>query len=181
MPAPLQIDVQREGRRFDAQASLVLAASAATVWDTITDYPNLPRFMPGIRQCRVTERHTARAGLEHLVLEQEGEFRLLVLAQRMAVLLDVTHQDQRIAEAKARSVDLGLLRRHAIDRFEGRYEIDVVDDNRRRPQVQLRYTALIQLRLPPPPAVGSVAVRQNLAAQLVAVGAEVARRAAGTA
>jgi hypothetical protein len=40
----------------------------------------------------------------------------------------------------------------------------------------LRYTALIGLRLPPPPAVGSIAVRQNLAAQLQAVAKEVARR-----
>jgi hypothetical protein len=40
----------------------------------------------------------------------------------------------------------------------------------------LRYTALIGLRLPPPPAVGSVAVRQNLSAQLEAVAREVARR-----
>jgi hypothetical protein len=40
----------------------------------------------------------------------------------------------------------------------------------------LRYTALIGLRLPPPPAVGSVAVRQNLTAQLEAVAREVARR-----
>jgi hypothetical protein len=34
------------------------------------------------------------------------------------------------------------------------------------------------LRVPPPPAVGSVAVRQNLAAQLDAVAHEVSRRSA---
>ena len=43
-------------------------------------------------------------------------------------------------------------------------------------KVQLRYTAVIGLRLPPPPSIGSMAVRQNLAAQLEAVAAEVARR-----
>jgi len=42
--------------------------------------------------------------------------------------------------------------------------------------VQLRYTAQIGLRLPPPPAIGSVALRQNLAVQLEAVAAEVGRR-----
>jgi hypothetical protein len=43
--------------------------------------------------------------------------------------------------------------------------------------VALRYTAVIGLSLPPPPAVGSVAVRQNLSTQLEAVATEVARRA----
>jgi len=47
---------------------------------------------------------------------------------------------------------------------------------RSAPRVQLRYTAVIGLRLPPPPSIGSMAVRQNLAAQLEAVAAEVARR-----
>ncbi len=49
------------------------------------------------------------------------------------------------------------------------------------PRVELRYTALMALRVTPPPAVGSVAVRQNMAAQLTAVAQEVARRMAATA
>jgi hypothetical protein len=44
------------------------------------------------------------------------------------------------------------------------------------PRTQVRYTSQIGLWLPPPPAIGSVAVRQNLAAQLEAVAKEVARR-----
>jgi hypothetical protein len=44
--------------------------------------------------------------------------------------------------------------------------------------VTLRYTALIVSRLPPPPAIGSAAVRQNLETQLRAVVQESERRAA---
>jgi hypothetical protein len=60
--------------------------------------------------------------------------------------------------------------------FEGRYELIPVSGRRRSPRVQLRYTAVIGLHLPPPPAIGSMAVRQNLAAQLEAVAGEIARR-----
>jgi hypothetical protein len=181
MPDEVKVQVQRSGRRFDAQAVLDLSADAQTVWDTITDYPALPRFMPGIRSCQVTDRRDAsssKSGFEHLIVQQEGEFRFLVFAQSMKVTLHIEHQRQRIAHAKAVSFDLGLLKSAAIEIFEGRYEINPARTPTQAGRVRLHYTAVIGLRLPPPPAIGSVAVRQNLEAQLRAVAAEVARRKA---
>lgn len=176
MTDKVKVDVRRSGRRFDAEAVLDLAADAQTVWETITDYGALPRFMPGIRACRVLAQSTSANGAEHLVVEQKGEFRFLLFAQDMTVLLNISHQRLRVAEAKAVSFDLGLLKHRAIDVFEGRYELKPVTTGRASPRVHLRYTARIGLRLPPPPAIGSLAVRQNLAAQLEAVAKEVARR-----
>jgi len=175
--------VRRSGRRFEAEAVLDLAADAPTVWATITDYAALSQFMPGIRSCRVIERQASSDGSEQLVVEQEGEFRFLMFAQTMKVLLNIAHQPLQLAEAKAVHFDLGIFKRRAIDVFEGRYELTPLAARRGAARTQLRYTALIGLRLPPPPAVGSMAVRQNLAAQLDAVAQEVARRshrAAGT-
>jgi Polyketide cyclase / dehydrase and lipid transport len=170
------VEVRRSGRRFEAQAVLDLPADAQTVWDTITDYDALPQFMPGIRACRVIERQASGSGSEQLVVEQQGEFRFLMFAQTMKVLLNIDHQVLQVAEAKAVHFDLGIFKRRAIDVFEGRYELEPLAARRGTPRTQLRYTALIGLRLPPPPAVGSVAVRQNLAAQLEAVAREVVRR-----
>jgi hypothetical protein len=153
-----------------------LAADAQTVWETITDYGALPRFMPGIRTCRVIERQALGKGAEHLVVEQHGEFRFLLFAQAMTVLLNIEHQPLRVAEAKAVRFDLGMFKRRAIDVFEGRYELTPLAGRRGAPRTQLRYTAQIGLRLPPPPAIGSVAVRHNLAAQLEAGAQVVARR-----
>ncbi len=176
----VKVDVRRSGRRFDAEAVLDLAADVQTVWDTITDYGALPRFMPGIHACRVVERQTLADATEQLVVEQHGEFRFLLFAQAMTVLLNIEHEPLRVAEAKAVRFDLGLFKRRAIDVFEGRYELTPLSTRRRAPRTQLRYTAVIGLRLPPPPAIGSVAVRQNLAAQLEAVAQEVARRSGAT-
>jgi len=170
------VDVRRDGRRFEAEAVLDLAADAQTVWETITDYGAMSRFMPGISACRVIERKAGADEVEHLVVEQKGEFRFLLFAQSMTVLLNIEHEHLRVAEAKAVRFDLGLLKRRAIDVFEGRYELTATAARRGPPRVKLRYTALIGLLLPPPPAIGSMAVRQNLAAQLNAVAEEVARR-----
>ena len=176
MTDDVRVEVRRSGRRFEAEAVLDLAADAQTVWETITDYGALPRFMPGIRACRVIERQTLANATELLVVEQQGEFRFLLFAQAMTVLLNIEHQPLRVAEAKAVRFDLGLFKRRAIDVFEGRYELTPLAARRSAPRTQLRYTAQIGLRLPPPPAIGSVAVRQNLTAQLEAVVQEVALR-----
>ena len=177
MSYPLTIDVQRSGKRFDAEALLDLPAPAETVWDTITDYDALPRFMPGIRACRVLERHPGAGGAERLVVEQHGEFRFLLFAQAMRVRLHIAHETLRVAEAKAVSFELGLLRRRAVDVFEGRYEIlRPAGRKTGAARTQLRYTARIDLHLPPPPTIGSLAVRQNLQAQLEALAREVRRR-----
>lgn len=170
------VDVARTGRRFEATAVLDLAADAQTVWDTITDYGALPRFMPGIRACRVREREALPEGDERLVVEQEGEFRFVLFAQSMTVVLAIEHRGLRVAEAKATAFDLGVFGARAIDVFEGRYELAPQAARGNAPRTRLHYRARIGLRLPPPPAVGSVAVRQNLAAQLQAVAGEIARR-----
>ena len=178
MTEHFEVDVRRDGRRFDAQATLVLPASVQTVWDTITDYSTLHRFMPGIRDCKVVSRKPGAEGVEHLEVEQLGEFRFLLFAQSMKVHLHIEHQHLKMAEAKAWQFDLGLFKRRAIDVFEGRYELAPVAGSRKTPATTLRYSAVIGLHLPPPPAIGNVAIRQNLSTQLEAVAAEVARRSA---
>ncbi len=98
---------------------LDLAADERTVWQTVTDYPGLPRFMPGIRACRVLDRSALEAVGEQLVVEQKGVFKMLLFAQSMDVLLDIEHQPMKMAQAKARSFLLGPLKTRALDAFEG--------------------------------------------------------------
>ena len=180
MSEPVKVEVRRNGRRFDAEALLDLPADEQTVWQSITDYGALPRFMPGIRACRVVHRTTLPNADERLLVEQHGEFRFLVFAQAMTVLLNIEHRSQRVAEAEARSVDFGPLRPNPIDVFEGRYELMPQASRGGAARVKLRYSAAIGLRLPPPPAIGHAAVRQNLTVQLQARAGEVVRRGAET-
>jgi len=176
MDDELNVDVRRSGRRFEAEAVIELQADEHTVWETITDYPSLPRFMPGIRECRVLEHRREGDGAERLLVEQHGEFRFMLFAQTMKVQLEIQQQARKLSVARALSFDLGVLRRRAIDVFEGRYELRPPAGRRRGAGTRLHYSAVIGLRLPPPPAVGHLAVRQNLTDQLRAVAAEIGRR-----
>ncbi len=184
MTVPIDLDVKRTGKTFDAQARLDLPADDTTVWNVITAYEALPRFMPGIRSCRITTRQgTDAQGVERLALEQTGEFRLLMLSQSIRVTLAVEQKPMQWAEARAQrfevsALGLSAVRVRALDAFDGRYELKP-HTVRGKPRLQLHYTARIVLRVPPPPAVGSAAVRQNLLAQLQAIEREVARRTAG--
>jgi hypothetical protein len=177
MTDPVAVDVRRDGRRFDAEAVLDLRADVRTVWSTITDFAALPGFMPGIHACRVLAQRTDADGAERLVVEQKGEFRVLLFSQAMTVMLEVEQWPMRVSTARATSFELGWLKRRAIDVFEGRYELQP-SGRGRSSRVQLRYSAVIGLRVPPPPAVGSAAVRLNLEQQLRAVADEVCRRQA---
>ncbi|MCA3217974.1 MAG: hypothetical protein ING59_05325 [Burkholderiales bacterium] len=179
MTVPIQLDVRRTGKCFDAQARLDLPAEAPVVWGVITQYETLAHFMPGIRACRVTSQQAPGAdGIERLTLEQTGEFRLLLLSQTIRVTLDVQQLPMQWAEARAQRFEVSALNVRALDLFEGRYELKP-HGTRGKARVELHYTAKIVLRVPPPPAIGSAAVRQNLLAQLRAIEGEVGRRAAG--
>lgn len=170
----VEVEVKRDGRRFEATATLDLSATPATVWATITDYDRLSQFMPGIRACKVLERSAQGAG-ERLVVEQRGEFKFLMFAQSMTVLLHIDHQAPTTALAKAVRFDIGLLKARALDVFEGRYDVAALGRGAAA-RTHLTYTAAIVLRLPPPPGIGSMAVRQNLTAQLEAVAREAVAR-----
>jgi hypothetical protein len=96
----------------------------------------------------------------------------------MTVDLQIAHQAARRAVARATRFDVGVLKTRVLDDFEGIYALSPLPAASGRPRTHLTYTARMVLRVPPPPGIGSVAVRQNLSAQLQAVAREVARRAA---
>ena len=99
------------------------------------------------------------------------------VGERFMVIVAIDHEPGRVADAKSIRFDLGVLKQSAIESFDGRYEILPPIGQGPAQRATLRYTAAIELKLPPPPAVGHMAVKHNLEAQLKAVAAEVERRA----
>ena len=61
------------------------------------------------KACRVLEREVGPGGTERLKVEQKGEFRFLLFAQAMTVVVAIDHEPMRVADAKAVSFDLGFL------------------------------------------------------------------------
>src|SRR5258708_33752848 len=56
----LSVEAQRHGERVDVQARALIAAPVAVVWEGLTDYEHLPRFIPGIAKSVVRLRDGGR-------------------------------------------------------------------------------------------------------------------------
>jgi len=150
------------------EATALTHASLETAWRTLTDYERLPQFVPGLSAVRVLRRSQVD-GLERLQLEQRGEFRWLLYAQPVTVRMDVVHRAPTSVDARAAAApgdDATFL-----EHFEGRYELESVDNG-----VRVRYVARIVPRFALPPVVGTLAVRQTVRTQFDAMLAEIERR-----
>jgi carbon monoxide dehydrogenase subunit G len=166
-----QFDVTRDGATFHVAATADLGADPGVVWDTLTDYEDLPRFVPGIRSARVLERR-AEGRTQRLLVEQVGELRFLFFVQRVSVRLDVRHEPR--ARIDARAVARGPGPGHAesgLDEFEGTYELVKIPGG-----VRLGYRARFAPAFPLPPLIGTLAVRQTMKRQFDALLSEIERR-----
>jgi carbon monoxide dehydrogenase subunit G len=168
--APLQLEVERSGDRFDVRAAVRLAAPPKLVWDTLTDYERLREFMPGVSSSRVVARDGNRLTVEH-----RGEFGLVFLARPVRVRLAVEHRPFTTIVARS----LPLLAdgsASTLRDFSGRYELAVVRDG----GVRLSYDARFELADPLPPVIGylfgTMAMRRAIRADFEALIREIERR-----
>ncbi|GAB4464260.1 MAG: hypothetical protein OHK0044_01200 [Burkholderiaceae bacterium] len=168
--APLQLDVQRDGDRFEVRAAVRLAAAPKLVWDTLTDYERLREFIPGVTSSRVLERDGDR-----LIVEHRGEFGLLFIARPVRVRLAIEHRPFTtiVARALPRLADGSA---STLRDFSGRYELAIVRDG----EVRLGYEARFELADPLPPVIGplfgTMAMRSTIRADFEALIREIERR-----
>lgn len=156
----LAIEVERVGERFLVRARATLAAPAPLAWQVLTDYDNLPRFIPGLSSSRVQVRAGNRA-----MLEQKGEARFLVFSFPIEVRLEVRESPHDWIASRAVAGNL--------KRMNGRYEL--VRDGA---TLRLRYTGELEPAFDLPPLVGTFALRAMVEEQFAAMVAEIERRAA---
>lgn len=154
------IEVERMGERFSVRAQATLAAPAALAWQVLTDYDNLPQFIPGLSSSTTQLRAGNRA-----VLEQKGEARFLLFSLPIEVRLEVRESPYDWIVSRAVSGNL--------KRMNGRYEL--VHDG---PVLRLRYTGELEPAFSLPPLVGTFALRAMVEEQFTAMVAEIERRAA---
>jgi uncharacterized membrane protein len=168
---PGRFDVTRDTAGFYIEATADLEASQELVWETLTDYENLPRFVPGIRSVRVLQTRDDADG-QRLVIEQSGEVRFLSFSRRVDVLLDVVQRRPNRIEAralpKARVADSDVA---VLTDFQGTYFLAPIPGG-----VRLRYHAHVAPDFALPAFLGGFAVRRTMQAQFEAMLAEIDRR-----
>jgi ribosome-associated toxin RatA of RatAB toxin-antitoxin module len=156
----LAVEVERNGERYAVRAEATLAAAAALAWQVLTDYDNLPRFIPGLSKSAVL----ARSG-DRVLLEQAGEARFLLFSYPMQTRLEVLESPQ--AQITSRAVAGNL------KRMNGRYELQRLGS-----ALRLRYSGEIEPDFELPPLIGTWALRAMVEEQFAAMVAEIERRAA---
>jgi len=155
------VEAVRQGEAVQVQAHASVAAPIGLVWQVLTDYERLPRFIPGISKSVVRDRRGAR-----LLLEQSGEARFLFFYSPIEVTLEVTESPPRSVASRAVAGN--------VRQMTGRYEL--TDEAPQR--VMLRYTGLIEPDFQLPPVVGVAALRRSVEEQFTAMVTEIERRAA---
>ncbi len=158
----LWVDVDRNGTSFDVHAVATVLAPIATVWQVLTDYDNLARFIPGLSRSAVQARSANR-----VVVEQKGEARFLVFSYPIEVRLEVLESPTDSIVSRAIEGNL--------KRMSGRYELRSSGGG-----IQLRYTGELEPAFDLPPIVGTLAVRTMVEEQFGAMVAEIERRARST-
>lgn len=155
----LAVDVQRKGRSFTVRAAATLEAPVAMVWEVLTDYDNLARFIPGLSRSAVQLRDANR-----VLLEQKGEARFLFFSYPIEVRLEVLESPRDWISSRGIGGNL--------KRMAGRYELSGAPAG-----IRLRYTGELEPDFALPPLIGTLAVRSMAEQQFAAMVAEIERRA----
>jgi carbon monoxide dehydrogenase subunit G len=153
----LSVDVRRNGRSFAVRA--VATVAAAVVWEVLTDYDNLARFIPGLSSSAVQSRVTNR-----VLVEQKGEARFLVFSYPIEVRLEVLESPSD--SITSREVGGNL------KRMTGRYDLESGNGG-----IVLRYSGELEPDFELPPVIGTLAVRTMVEEQFAAMVGEIERRA----
>ena len=156
------VEVERHGEGVEIKARATVSACAAQVWQVLTDYDNLARFIPGISRSAVRDRQGNR-----VVVDQAGEARFLVFAFPIEIRMEVVEAPPEGMTSQAVAGNL--------KRMSGRYDIrpDAVQN-----VCRLRYEGALEPDFALPPVIGLAAMRGMIEAQFAAMVAEIERRAA---
>jgi ribosome-associated toxin RatA of RatAB toxin-antitoxin module len=118
------VTVQEKDGIYHVAATFIVAQSASVVFDVLTGYEQIPRYMPDVRSSRVIERGDGRA-----VVEQEAVARVMMFSKRVHLVLDVSEGPEKIRfrDRCGKSFDhyegAWTLSAAGADRVEVRYEL----------------------------------------------------------
>lgn len=160
---PGSFELEREGEVFNVKAEALLAARPEEVWQVLTDYDHIARFVPGMSSSRVIEGPDASAD-HSLVVEQKGALGWSLLPLDFVV-------DLRVTEHPLERIDIERISGSGRQ-YRAVYLIEPVDSR----QTRLEFRALIESDRFIPPLLGTQVLRSSLSKQFDALLREVERR-----
>ena len=89
-PAP-DVTVREERGVYSVSARFVVPQTPSVALAVLTDYEQIPRFLPDVKTSIVRERTAS-----HIVVEQEAVARMLMFSKRLHLVLDITQDADTI-------------------------------------------------------------------------------------
>src|SRR3954469_19139275 len=90
------VEAERSGDGVEVRARALIAAPQTLIWEVLTRYEQLPRFIPGIAKSVVLSRQGS-----NVTVEQSGEARFLVFSFPINIRLDVSENPQDWVASRA--------------------------------------------------------------------------------
>ena len=87
----VNVDVERADHAYVVEGTFDVAARPEIVWQVLTDYEGIGRFVSSIRQSTIRKRE-----VDGVLLEQHGVGRAWIVSLPMHVVLDVREHDRRM-------------------------------------------------------------------------------------
>jgi ribosome-associated toxin RatA of RatAB toxin-antitoxin module len=87
-----QVRLQEEDGLYTVAAQFLVQVPAATAMEVLTDYENIPRFLPDVRTSIVRERTSGR-----VVIEQEAVAKVMMFSRRIHLVLEIVQTAGEIA------------------------------------------------------------------------------------
>lgn len=152
------VAVTRSGERYQVNVRMDVAGSRALVWRVLTDYENLPRFVPGMQSSRIVSGRG-----EPLLLEQKGESGVLFFKLTTTTV-------SRILETPESEIRFELVSGN-LKRMQGSWALSPHDHG-----TSVGYRAELVPEFAVPPLIGPAAMAQNVKAMVEGVVREIERR-----
>ena len=86
-----QVSVREQAGLYAVHAEFEVPQSGSAVLAVLTDYEDIPRFMPGLKSSIVRERSA-----ERVVVEQEAVSRMMMFSKRIHLLLEVNERSDAL-------------------------------------------------------------------------------------
>ena len=157
----VSVTTAREGDAVRVQAQAIVHAPREVIWQTLTDYENLPRFVPGMEKSRVLRREG-----NAVVVEQVGRTSFLFFSFPLHLIV-------RAEEAEPRRLHIRLVSGN-LRQLDSVYRIESIEG--RDQHFLLRWTAVMEADLPVPLFVAVRLVRMDAQEQFAGIVAEIERR-----
>jgi ribosome-associated toxin RatA of RatAB toxin-antitoxin module len=85
------VTVREQDGIYHVAATFSVAQTVPVIFDVLTGYEQIPRYMPDVRSSRVIERGDGRA-----VVEQEAVARVMMFSKRIHLVLDISEAPRTI-------------------------------------------------------------------------------------